>query len=185
MDRRLQRGTSLLEVSISTALLSFLVFAAASASRIAITTADDVTVRDATTGGARRNAARFEGQLISVSLSSLQGIPANQGVAVEPMLENVDYQELQFRRVTGFEQGAIVYEPALGTAAARLYRAVDPKTGIGTLALENRGLTSTLLEGVRSVNFRRVDSTLTITVTTGRGNEVPTTRTTNLVLRVP
>jgi len=185
MSRRLQRGTSLLEVSISTAILSFLVFAAASASRVAITTADDVTVRDAATGGERRSAARFEGQLISASLSSLQGIPANQGVVAEPLLENVDYAELQFRRVVGYEKGAIVYEPALGTAAARLYREVDPKSGEGSLVLENRGQTVTLLSGVQSVIFRLVDSTLTIEVTTGRGREAPTTRTTHLVLRVP
>jgi len=185
MNRRLQRGTSLLEVSISTAILAFLVFAAAHASSVAISTADDVNVRDATTGGERRNASRFEGQLLSVSLSSLQGIPSNQGVAVEPMLEKVDYQELQFRRVVGYEKGAITYEPALGTAAARLYRSVDPKSGYGTLVLENRGQSSTLLSDVRSVVFRLVDSTLTIEVTTGSGHDAPITRTTNLVLRVP
>lgn len=185
MNRRLQRGTSLIEVSISTAILSFLVFAAASASRVAITTTAEVNVRDATTGGERRNATRFTGQLISASLSSLQGIPAKQGVVPEPMLENVDYQELQFRRVVGFEKGAITYEPALGTPAARLYRAVDAKTGYGTLVLENRGQSSTLLADVRGVNFRRVDSTLTIEVTTGHGQEAPIIRTTNLVLRVP
>ena len=183
MNRRLQRGTSLLEVSISTAILAFLVFAAASASRIAITTADDVNVRDAATGGERRTATRFEGQLLSASLSSLQGVPAKQGVVPEPMLEDVDYQELQFRRVVGFEKGAITYEPSLGTPAARLYRAVA-QNGEGSLVLENRGQTSTLLAGVQSVNFRRVDSTLTIVVTSGRGDE-STVRTTNLVLRVP
>ena len=184
MSHRLQRGTSLLEVSISTAILAFLVFAAASASRIAITTADDVNVRDAATGGERRSATRFTGQLISVSLSSLQGIPANQGVVAEPMLEKTDYQELQFRRVVGYEKGAIVYEPALGTPAARLYRAVDPKTGYGSLVLENRGQTATLLADVQNVNFRREDATLTIDVTAGRGHDA-TTRTTHLVLRVP
>jgi hypothetical protein len=183
MDRRLQRGTSLMEVSISTAILAFLVFAAASASRIAITTTNEVNVRDAATGGERRNSVRFTGQLISASLSSLQGIPANQGVVPEPMLENVDYQELQFRRVVGFEKGAIVYEPALGTPAARLFREVD-KNGAGSLVLENRGQMATLLADVQSVNFRRVDSTLTIVVTSERGNE-STVRTTNLVLRVP
>jgi hypothetical protein len=184
MGRNRRRGTSLLEITISTAILAFLVFAAAQASRVAISTADDVTERDATTGDERRTSDRLEEFLLSASLGTLEGLPAQQGVAVEPMQDDVDYQELQFRRVVGFEKGEIAYEPPTGASAARLYRSVD-KAGDGTLVLEERGNSSLLLSDVTAVVFRKSGSKLTVEISTGRGDDAPAERVTELVLRVP
>ncbi len=183
-NRRRRRGMSLLEISISTSILSMLVFAAASSSRFALTATADVSERDAAAGAERRTAVQLRELLLSASQAELEGIPAGQAVLAEPMQDDVDYQELRFRRVVGFVAGALAFEPPLGTAAFRLRRAVDAE-GSGALVYDAAAQSVALLSDVRSVVFRRTGSKLTATITYGQHGEQVTTSVIDVVLRVP
>lgn len=179
---RNRRGMTLLEVSISTTVLSVLVFAAATVARVAMVATGAVVSDDAADGKERRTEDRLDELLLSASVATLQGIPATQGQVAETMLDGVDYRDLRFRRVVGFLNGALTYEPPLGTSALRLYRAVD-RVGAGSLVLEDGGATTTLLADVSSVTFRRSGTKLTATVVHGHGDLETDVH--DLVLRVP
>lgn len=181
---RNRRGLSLLEISISTSILSLLVFAAASSSRVALLATSDVNARDAEAGSERRTSVQLRELLLSASQAELEGVPAGQAVLAEPMQDDVDYQELRFRRVVGFVDGALTYEPPMGAAASRLFRAADPE-GDGALVLETANRSAVLLADVRSVNFRRAGAKLTVTITYGHHGEDAITSAIDVVLRVP
>ncbi len=183
MDRRL-RGMSLLEISISTSILSLLVFAAASSSRMALLATTDISERDAEAGAERRTAVQLRELLLSASQAELEGIPVGQAVMAEPMQDDVDYQELRFRRVVGFVNGALGYEPPIGAAAFKLRRTVDA-VGNGSLVLDHANQSASLLADVRSVIFRRAGAKLTATITYGHHGEDVTTSAIDVVLRVP
>ena len=120
---RSRRGMTLLEISISTAILGFLVFAAATVAKVALDATGDVVLLDVADGVERRADSQLDDLLLSASQATLQGIPSNQGSVAETMLSGVDYQDLRFRRVVGFLNGALTYEPPNGTTAMRLYHA--------------------------------------------------------------
>lgn len=175
------RGMTMLELSLSTVVLAFLVFAAASVAKVALDATGTVVVADATAGKERRTSDRLEELLLSASLAMLQGTPS-QGQMVEPLQEDVDYADVSFRRVVGFADGAVIYEPAPGTAPMRLYRSTV-RTGTGSLVLEDGGSTITLLDHVTGLSVRRSGNKLTVTVE--HGDHEIRTDVHDLVLRVP
>ncbi len=179
--RRARRGMTMLELSISTVVLAFLVFAAASVAKVALDATGNVVLADTTAGKERRTDDRLEELLLSASLATLQGIPS-QGQVAESLQDDSDYQDLRFRRVVGFAAGAIVYEPAFGATATRLYRSTT-REGTGSLVLEDGGNTITLLEDVTGLTVRRSGNKLTVTVEHGRYESETDVH--DLVLRVP
>jgi prepilin-type N-terminal cleavage/methylation domain-containing protein len=176
-----RRGMTLLELSISTVVLAFLVFTAATVAKVALDATGEVVVADADAGKERRTDDRLEELLLSASLATLQGVP-NQGQVAEFMQEDVVYQDLRFRRVVGFVDGARVYEPALTESAARLYRSTT-RSGTGSLVLEDGGTTTTLLEDVTALSVRLDGTKLTVSIDHGHHESVTDVH--DLVLRVP
>ncbi len=89
------RGLTIVELSVSTAILSVLVLAASTASQTALTATADVVANDAEEGTARHALDRLELLLVSASRSTLEGVPVGQGVTPEPLQEGVDYRDLR------------------------------------------------------------------------------------------
>ncbi len=183
------RGHTLLEITVSTVILSLLILAAATASKIAIVATADVALTDHSAGEERRTLDTIGQQLLSASRATLQGTPSVQGVTAENLQAGVSYQDLRFRKVIGFRNGAVTYEPATGQTAAQLARTVD-RLGRGSLVLINHGATTTLLDDVRSVAFQLAGAKLTVTLvlgnaTAGDSTTGTTTRVLDFVLRVP
>lgn len=182
---RLRRGYTLMEVTLSTVLLSAMVFAASVASHVALTATSDVTADDIAAGTERRTGDRLDDLLLSASLATLEGIPSGKGVTPEPMQPGTDYADVRFRRVTGFVGGAVAYEPPVTSASAKLARSVD-QSGAGSLVLVDGQTTTTLMSDVDSVLFRLSGNKLSATITFGRHDtDAATSRTIDFVLRVP
>lgn len=181
--RRGQRGLSVLELAVSTTILSALVMAASTASQTALTATADVVALDASGGSTRHTLDRLELLLVSASLGTLEGVPAAQGVTPEPLQEGVDYRDLRFRRVIGFSGGAPAFEPPLTAAAVVIQQAADGR-GSGALQLVAGGRTATLQESVRSVTFRRDGSRLRVTLEFGSAAAATSSSTLDVVLRV-
>ena len=169
MNRRTGRtlgGFTLMEVTLSTAILSMLVLAGATASKVALTATGDVVRLDAAGGRSSHTLEKMRRLLLSASVGSLQGTPAGVNKVPEPMQPATDYDNVQFRIVTGFANNAPVYQPALGTAPWKLYRSVDGRNR-GALWLDDGHTTTKLLDDVESAKFqlagRHLDATLVTT----------------------
>ena len=145
-------GFTLLEVVISTGILSMLMLAAATSSQITMTAANSVTKVESSTGNASHFAERLRSYLVPASRSRLEAVPAGVNKVAETMLSGVSYDNIRFRTVTGFRNGAVVLTPAVGTNPWRIYRSVDAR-GTGSLWHDNGTRQTKLLDDVASASF--------------------------------
>jgi hypothetical protein len=162
-----RRGFTILETASSAALLSILVLAAFGASQMAMRATSRVASLDAADARSADTLTRLRRLLMPASLSTLEAVPSSPpGAAVEPMQDGVVYDNLQFRVVAGFTNGARVYVPALGAAPWRLW--FQAGAGSGALYLDDGSSTTALLEGVRGASFTLTGRSLSITLQTDR-----------------
>lgn len=180
--RRL-RGLTALEVAISAAVVSGLVLAASTASVRAIDVTADVVSADAAAGSERRVVDRLAELLLSASRATLEGIPSQQGSVAEPLQEGVDYADLRFRRVVGFVDGDVAFEPAPGNAPYRVERRAQTQ-GREALVLIAGAAETILIEEVAGATFRLDGNRLTLTLERGDYRHTVTTSA-DFVLRVP
>jgi len=182
--RAARAGFTMIETMVSAAVLSLIVFAAVTASQTAMRATGGVVSTDAADGRARHVVDRMRALFLSASAGSLSGVPTSGGYVAEPMQDALAYSDVRFRTVTGFQKGAPVYVPPLGTTPFRIFRTVD-NTGRGFLVLDNGHQTELLADVDRAI-FQRVGKRLQIQVTTSpAGVATPTSVDLELVMLVP
>ena len=160
-------GFTLLETASSAALLSVLVLAAFGASQIAMRATSRVATVDAADARTGDALTRLRRLLMPASLSTLEGIPGSPpGALAEPMQDGIAYDNLQFRAVAGFQNGARVYVPAIGTPAWKVW--FQAGNGSGALLFDDGRSTTSLLENVRGATFTLTGRNLSIAVQTDR-----------------
>lgn len=118
--RKDRAGFTLLEVLISSVILSFLLIVGISMSRSALASADQSVAIDSS--ATRLDAAldRMRAQFVATSKSTLQAIPTGK-TAPEDMVDGVVYDNIRFRRVTGISLGAPLYFPPTTAPPLRFY----------------------------------------------------------------
>jgi hypothetical protein len=157
----------MLELVSSAAILSVLAFAALGASRMAMRSTGAVVSVDAADNRVGESLTRMRRLLMAASRSSLEAVPSQYGVALEPMQEEVAYENLSFRTVTGYAEGGPVYAPALDSKPWSLSFQAG-RLGAGSLVLDDGRSTVTLLEGLRGASFVLQGKQLAITLQTVR-----------------
>jgi prepilin-type N-terminal cleavage/methylation domain-containing protein len=160
------RGFTLLEVLVSTAVLSVVALAAVTTTRAATTATGTVVKIDGADGATDDAFDLLRSRFVSASLGTLKGIPVS-GKVYETMLPNTVYADVQFRAVTGLSKGARVFTPPMNLAAWHLYRTVDAK-GRGSLMFDAGSGGVPLLGDVRSLTFQLTGKRLVMTVVVGR-----------------
>lgn len=168
--KRLRRnvgGFTLLESVMSTAILSVLVLAAFGASEAAMRAMSRVASVEAADDRVANSLTRLRRLLMPASLSALEAIPPIAMAAPEPMQDSFVYDNVQFRIVTGFANGARVYVPPFGTSAWRIWYQAGGG-GSGSLMLDDGKSVTSLLDGVRGATFVLRGRHLTITLQTVR-----------------
>jgi hypothetical protein len=152
MKRRSIRGSTLLEAVSSAGMLSMLVFAAFAASRTALRATDTVVGAEATAGRTDHTLGKLRQLFLSASVASLAATPAG-GVVPEPMQPDVDYDNVEFRIVTGWANGAPTLVPPAGEAPWKV-RVEVAQDGRRSLVHEDGKSTTRLLDDVGAVTFR-------------------------------
>jgi prepilin-type N-terminal cleavage/methylation domain-containing protein len=160
-------GFTLIESLMSTAIMSVLVLAAFVASESAMRATSRVASVEAADERVANSLTRLRRLLMPASLSALEAIPPIALAAPEPMQDSFVYDNVQFRIVTGFANGARVYVPPFGTNAWRIW--YQPGNGgNGSLMLDDGKSITSLLEHVRGATFVLRGRHLTITLLTAK-----------------
>jgi hypothetical protein len=142
-------GFTLMEVCISSILLSFLLILGVSMAKAALASANRTVEVD--TSAARLDAAldRMRAQFVATSRATLQAIPTGK-IAPEDMLDGVAYDNIRFRRIVGVSLGAPLFFPTTDLPPLRFYVGIDHLTsalmfdgGDGSTVLVPDGATAT------------------------------------------
>lgn len=150
--RRGSAGFTLLEVLISSVILSFLLIIGISMSRTALASADQSVAIDSSATKLDAALDRMRAQFVATGRSTLQSIPTGK-VAPEAMVDGAIYDNIQFRRVTGISMGAPLYFPPVAAPPMRFYMgtynsspALLFDSGAGSTVLIPDGATATFVK---------------------------------------
>jgi hypothetical protein len=169
--KRRSAGFTAVEAAMSSALLSMLVIAATGVCRMTMQATSTVAIVDSADGQGKHAVDRLRQLLLPVSLATLQGIPSSGGKVAEAMQPKVDYADLRFRQVAGFEKGARTFTPPADQPEWRLYRVADQRGNGGELWLERGGSSCLLLDDVERASFQLDGKRLTIVLTFLQGSQ--------------
>lgn len=186
MNARRMRGSTLIEALGSSGLLSLLVLAAFATSRTTLTATSTVASADAAASRSDHTFDRLRELLLSASVGTLQGVPP-QGVVAEPMQPGVDYDNVEFRIVSGFVGGAVEYVPPVTLKPWQVRLEHDQTGGDARLVFDDGRSSTRLLEGVQSAAFRLDGKCLHVSLTMvgDAGHDSGMTRDLDFVLLVP
>jgi prepilin-type N-terminal cleavage/methylation domain-containing protein len=182
-----QGGFTLVELLIASAALVVLLFGGALVSGTALDVAGDSVRSGAAESRAMHAEAILRQRLVLAGRSTLFATPAAGG-APEAMLDGVSYDNVSFRETVASAREGSTYDP--DPALPPLSFAFKLRTGAraeGDLVLTDGSGSHSVCGGVRSVEFVRQGSCVTIrVVTVARGAEPPTCEAVRtLVLRNP
>jgi len=155
-------GFTLIEVLISTALLSFLMLLAGVVTRGSMTTTGQGIALDSADGRVQRALERARRQLASASLATLQAEPLDDPT-LQPMTDAVAYDNVAFRQVTGFAGGEPLLEPDLAAAPMRLW--FEPAgAGGGTVWLDDGAGAVALVRAVDALRITKAGRRLDLAI---------------------
>lgn len=161
---RRRAGFTLMEVLVSTLLLSFLILMAGVVTRGAMGSTARTVVLDATDARLQRTLHRVRQRLTAASLSTLEAVPDGAALPA-PMADDVVYDNVDFRQVVGYAQGAPLYRPDPADAPMRLWFEADPAGGpTGTLWFDDGEQQVALMRGVEDVEVIKTGKRLAVAV---------------------
>jgi prepilin-type N-terminal cleavage/methylation domain-containing protein len=159
------RGFTLVEVAVAASVFVVIVFAGVVVSRLAMTTTSRVVEARVESSESFRLLEEARRRLAGASLSSLECVPAGQGMLPEPMEEDTPYDNLTFRHVESYCDGEPVLYPPPGEPPMGFFftqRAAPGEAGFGDLIFYD-GTQKRLLESdVRLVQFVRTGQRVTV-----------------------
>lgn len=123
-------GFTLIEVLISTVLLSFLILLAGTVTRGSMSSTARSVALDTANGRTQRALDRARAHLASASLATLEAaLPGDP--ALLPMADDVACDNIAFRQVVGFAAGAPLLDPDPAELPMRLWLQADSGSGSG------------------------------------------------------
>ncbi len=166
---RAARGFTMIEVVTSATILTVMVFAAFGATQAAMRATSSVVTMDAAENRVADSLTRLRRLLMPASLSTIEGVPTGSKAAVaEPMQANVVYDNARFRIVTGFMNGAAVYEPPIGKNPWQLWFQAGRTNVDGQLMFDDGNSSTALLEHVIGATFELHGKYLKVTLQSTR-----------------
>jgi len=148
---------------ISSSLLVIVLAGGLVVSRSALVSARDAALVSENDQHVLRSLDRVVGLLGSASRATLEAMDAG-GMGPVAVQDGVVYDNLEFRRATGFELGALILEPPVAQPPMRLILQPDPAGGQNTFLVDLGGRQLTLCRGVRDLEIRQQGGRLQITL---------------------
>lgn len=118
--RRDCRGVSSLEVVIAASILGPMMLFALSASQNSMTTARVSASASEEQVRSERASESMGSLLLGAAQDTIQAVPAGEQSVPETLMEDLVYDNLQFRRASGWSEGVRAYDPPLGSGPIRV-----------------------------------------------------------------
>jgi type II secretory pathway pseudopilin PulG len=164
---------TLVELLIASAVLLAVLLSGVTVSRSAMTVAGDSVRTGAAEHRAQRAQELIQQYLLPAGRSTLEATPA--GGAAEPMQDGVSYDNVSFRQAVAATREGVTYDPDPSAPPDAL--AFQPRFGgsEGDLILTTESGSHPICGGVRTVEFIRSGSAITVRVITAVRGTVPDT----------
>jgi hypothetical protein len=161
------QGYTVLEAAVGASILGFLLLAGVQVSGSAVDSLRTTSAASEDDQELQRSSSSLLTELLSAGRSTLQGIP--YGGIAEPMLEDVPYSHLQFRRSVAYSGTNPIYSPPAGVAPFAIWlelEGAEVVQGIplGHIALFDGKSIRVVARGVAGLTFTRHGSALEIHV---------------------
>jgi len=171
-DRRAAAGFTLLEATISSALLAIAILTALVISQAATKASNRAVLAAAREAEVVRHLDALRRLVGRVALSTLRAVPAadpsqtgGSPPAAEPMLDGIAYDNLSFREPVGFVDGDTLYDPPLADSPRRIALVREDGRAAGSLLVTDDAHEFELARDVGAVSFVRRGNQLEVTLT--------------------
>lgn len=161
MSRRPRSGFTIVEVLVSTGVLSLLLLLAAQVSRASLSSTHRTVAIDVLDARVERTFGELRPLLRSASLATLMAVDSKVGGPAQPLVDGVIYDNLEFRDVVGWANGAALLEPPLTDPPYRLWF-VAGVAGRGAIWFDDGRSAWPLMDGIDGVSIAKTGKRLAV-----------------------